>query len=141
MKKTVVQRVKIYQAMQEYGRTAPGEIALQLFLANDAFAVTGVFWGSRPDYEAAVQPFIDLLPAGTTVTGTEAGWIATLVGQSGATTLEVPLTGYDQHNTFFAKSLITSEQKPLTDKQLTSFFTYVADHGSTSGYVSHWCTP
>jgi len=134
MKATVAQRVNIYQAMQKYGVTAPGEMAMQLSLSNTNFGVTGVFWGSRPDYEAAVQPFIDMLPAGTTVAGTDAGWIATLIGQSGTATLEVPLTGYDEHNTFFAKSLFSSQKRPLTDTQLTSFFTFIADHGSTSGY-------
>lgn len=138
-KATVAQRVKIYQSMQTYGSSAPGEIALQLLLTNTTFAISGVYWGSLQEYEAAIAPFSALLPAGTTFKPTEANWIDTLISQSGATTLEVPLTGYNQHNTFFAKSLITSKQHALTDQQLTSFFNYIATQGNTSGYVSTRC--
>lgn len=122
--------------MQEWGSNAPDEISVQLWLTYTAFSISGVYWGSLQDYEAAIQPFANVLPAGTTFKPTANDWITTLIGQSGATSLDVPLTGYNQHNTFFAKSLISSQQKPQTEQQLTSFFTFVADEGSISGYVS-----
>jgi hypothetical protein len=60
------------------------------------------------------------------------GWIDALNNIAGGETLEEPLYGYDAHDTFYAKSVVTKNDMPLTEDQLTSFWSYVINQGSNA---------
>lgn len=115
--------------MQEYGQVAPKEIALRLFTMNEVFTVSGVYWGTRANFNSAIAPFTALLPNGTTFSTIEGGWIETLVALAYSDTLEVPLTGYDMHDTFFTKSLVSSQSHPQNTSVLLPFFEYLMTEG------------
>jgi hypothetical protein len=48
--------------------------------------------------------------------------------------LKVPLTGFDHHDTFYAKSLVVKNAEPLTREELSSFWTFVINEGKTNGF-------
>ena len=53
-------------------------------------------------------------------------WIPYLILMSDKTDIKEPLTGYDEHDTFFAKSITVPESKGLTATTLNNFWDYIA---------------
>ncbi|KAL8740499.1 MAG: hypothetical protein Q9190_006809, partial [Brigantiaea leucoxantha] len=43
-----------------------------------------------------------------------------------------PITGYDIHDTFYAKSVVVPSSSPLTTQGLTSYFNYMITNGTAS---------
>ncbi|KAF3923171.1 hypothetical protein ABW20_dc0108870 [Dactylellina cionopaga] len=118
--------------IQEFARTAPKELGLGVSLWGNGlnFELSGAYYGkSRAEFDALMQPLLRKLPTpgGTDVYTT--GWIGTLLRFAGSSkTLRVVETGYNEHNTFYAKSLVTS--KPLTLASMKSFFSYASTQGA-----------
>lgn len=133
---TAAQRASILSAMQKYGEDAPKEVALQLVTGTgSSFEVSGVYWGTTGEFQTAIDPFKQLLPSGTTFSTTESSYMGILVNLSGQSTLQVTLTGYNAHDTFFAKSIVSSQQ--YNSSALTPFFDYLLTEGvQVAGLVS-----
>jgi len=141
---TPAQKANILLSMQEYGLIAPKEIALRLLTApeeagrrflgidfpNGVFLVSGAYWGTKEGFNTAITPFAALLPNGTTFNTTEAGYLETLLGISGESTLKTPLTGYNAHDTFFVKSVVSSQKHIQNTSASIPFFTYLKTEGS-----------
>ncbi|KAB8304310.1 hypothetical protein EYC80_003720 [Monilinia laxa] len=66
------------------------------------------------------------------------GWLDALVSANNGGKLEEPLTGYDAHDTFYAKSVVTKNEEPLTSTQLASFFNFILNEGKNA--PSPWYT-
>ena len=142
--------------MQEYGLMAPKEIALRLLTApgkvgrrflgvdfpNGVFLVSGAYWGTKEGFNTAIASFAALLPNGTTFNTTEAGYLETLLGISGESTFKIPLTGYNSHDTFFTKSVVSSQKHIQNSSALTPFFTYLMTEGDkVTDFVSTQAPP
>ncbi|KAL3428257.1 glucooligosaccharide oxidase [Phlyctema vagabunda] len=69
-------------------------------------------------------------PESTTIT--PANWTASLRSIAGNANLQQPITGYDEHDTFYVKSVVSKTDIPLTAASLTSFFTYIVNQGRNS---------
>ena len=106
--KTATQRTNIFLAMQEYGLKADEKIGLSLYTDVSTFAISGVYWGDLAGYRAAIAPLVKLLPAGTQLSEKSAGWLQTLKEMSYSPTLDVPLSGYDLHETFVSAYIVQS---------------------------------
>lgn len=92
--------VQIFRALQEYAQTtAPKELALRLWTLTDVFEITGVYWGTRGDFDTVIAPLVASWPAQTTVVIEEDNWLDTLVAVANGATLPQPLD-YTQHDTF-----------------------------------------
>lgn len=114
--------VQIFRALQEYAQTtAPKELSLRLWTLTDVFEITGVYWGTRENFDAVIAPLVSNWPAQTTVVIEEDNWLDTLVALANGATLPQPID-YTQHDTFLAKSIVAPEL--LTSNALTSFFNY-----------------
>lgn len=93
-------RVAIFQALQSYSQTtAPKELALRLWTLNDVFEVTGVYWGTRADFDVVIAPLLAQWPSQTTVIFEEHGWLDMLVSLANGESLPQPLS-YTKHETF-----------------------------------------
>ena len=71
-------------------------------------------------------------PAPESADVTTKSWIDSLLfieGGSPPGPIEQPLTGYDAHAVFYAKSLVAKNAKPLTEEAVRSFWTYVTGAG------------
>jgi hypothetical protein len=53
------------------------------------------------------------------------GWLDVLEDVAEGEPLVEPLTGYNKHQTFYSKSVVTREAEPLTEAAVKSFFAYV----------------
>jgi len=122
-------KTKATLAMQEFGATlAPKELALRLFFNNDSFQVYGVYWGPKTKWEKAIAPLLARLPVDgrvPAVPGQEMEWLPTLVQLNNGSRLEQPW-GYNIHETFFTKSIVTPESVHLDEATVKNFFTYLA---------------
>jgi hypothetical protein len=50
--------------------------------------------------------------------------------------LEQPLSGYDDHDTFYAKSVVSKEEHPLTPATIKSFWSYIIDNQGKGPFFS-----
>lgn len=92
--------VSIFRALQEYAQTiAPKELALRLWTLNDVFEVTGVYWGTKSDFDTVIAPLLAKWPSKTTVVIEEHGWLDMLQSLASGDTLPQPLD-YTKHETF-----------------------------------------
>jgi hypothetical protein len=64
-------------------------------------------------------------PTPSSTSESSLGWIESLQDLAGSDPLKVPLTGFDHHDTFYAKSLVVKNAEPLTREELSSFWTFV----------------
>ena len=128
-------------AMQKYGATlAAPEMSLRIFFNYDYYLVSGVYWGDREGYKEAIAPLLELLPKTNRqviMDGEEKDWLTTLDElDAGGFGLEQPLDGYDTHETFFTKSLVTPADDLLQNATVRNLFTYLDAAGRKPPAVS-----
>ncbi|TGO87696.1 hypothetical protein BPOR_0209g00040 [Botrytis porri] len=63
---------------------------------------------------------------------TNLSWIDTLATLAAPDPLAQPLLNYDLHDTFYVKSLVTKNDRPLTPEAVLAFFSYILSHQSPS---------
>lgn len=73
------------------------------------FSLSGAYFGSVAEFNSKVRPeLLRGLPTGT-ATVESLSWYDYLVKVSGESTIKTPVTGYDLHENFFAKSVTVPE--------------------------------
>lgn len=99
------------------------------------FSVRGWYFGKQDHFAETLLPaMLDEMskPANTTVK--EMDWLTALKDIAEGEPLIEPPTGYNNHQTFYTKSVVTREAEPLTRAALTSFFEYVAEKGLSASH-------
>ncbi|EWC43778.1 hypothetical protein DRE_07343 [Drechslerella stenobrocha 248] len=132
---TVDQAVAAFLDIQEFAKSAPRALGLGVSLWGNgvSFELSGAYYDkTEQDFTDLFKPLLDKLPIPTTSEVNVKGWIGTLIRYAGAQTLSVPETGYDEHTTFFAKSLVTSQASPLLASSIRTFFDYANTQGVTA---------
>ncbi|KAI5818346.1 hypothetical protein BZA77DRAFT_277506 [Pyronema omphalodes] len=131
---TAQKAAKAYFIAQTFGQTsAPKELGYGImFFPGNQFIVRGVYHGPKANMDRILAPLLEQLTdlndgkAPRTAVNTY-GWIASLTELDG-TTLQTSVRGYDKHDTFYAKSIITKESTPLSLTALNSMFNYLYTH-------------
>jgi hypothetical protein len=82
---------------------------------NTAFFRENVFPGLARGFE--------VYPGSANIT--DLSWLDTLQTLAGGDPLAEPLEGYNLHDAFYAKSIITKEAEPLTEEAVRSFWEYI----------------
>jgi hypothetical protein len=91
-----------------------------------SFAPSGAFFGSVSEFNSKIRPeLLRSLPTPSNVIVQSYSYYDYLVKVSGTNTIKVPLTGYDEHADFFAKSITVPEEDGLTSAALSSFYDYM----------------
>ncbi|KAI9796736.1 MAG: hypothetical protein M1833_005976 [Piccolia ochrophora] len=105
------------------------KLTFGLYIDDHSFTIRGMYFGTIEDFNDRISPEMlrDMPKPSNSDVGSR-GWIEALVLLANED-LELPLTGYDQHDTFYVKSIVSQEDKPLTEEALKSFFTYAIDQG------------
>jgi len=132
-----------FLAIQKWVQSsAPKELSMGVSLfqgTGSQFEVSGVYNGhTQQQFLTLWQTLLNTLPPPTSSTYREANWINTLLNFAGQSTLSVAATNYNDHNTFYAKSLVTPESNPMSLASMTSFFNYANDAGPTSFQQNYW---
>ncbi|KAI4230775.1 MAG: hypothetical protein LQ349_006042 [Xanthoria aureola] len=102
-----------------------------------SFHISGTYHGDEATFRSKIAPeFLRTLPAPSSTTIKTLPWLDSLADMWGSP-LPQPLTGYNAHDNFYAKSILVPESTPLTPSALLNFFTYIATNGSaTTGWFS-----
>lgn len=104
-------------------------LGIGIYLDGSGFSISGTYIGPLATFTGDIAPeLLRGLPAPSSSSVRSVGWIESLTLLAGSQ-LEQPATGYDLHDYFFAKSLVVPSSAPLTAAALTSYFTYIIDHG------------
>ncbi|KAF8514055.1 hypothetical protein JB92DRAFT_172397 [Gautieria morchelliformis] len=129
---SVDQLVSAYLAWQSFASTAPKELAMAAVLGASGGTVSmtfsGNYYGSASQFQAVIAPLMGSLPSGASLSANALGWIEGLVALSGSNTLSTAQP--DTHDTFFAKSLVTSS--PSSSTSILSWINYLATSGTSS---------
>lgn len=100
------------------------------------------YYGSRANFNTVIAPLLVLMDAIAERTETyvqRMTWIQSLQDLAGGS-LSLPATGYDQHDTFYAKSIVTKASTPLSLAALQGLSTYLTytTPPSGSGWMVIW---
>lgn len=79
-------------------------------------------------------------PSPESKTLTNLSWIDSLQSQAGSDPLSQPLTGYNEHDTFYAKSIVTKTCEPISQSASLSFWQYIINKGQSISSIGSWFT-
>ena len=126
--------------LQDFARNSSvvdNRISFGIYMdGSGSFSPSGAFFGTVAEFNSKIKPeFIRGLPTPTNFIVTSLSWYDYLVKVSGQTTIKEPLTGYDQHDNFFAKSITVPESAGLTPAALGALYDYVKKGTSVSYFM------
>lgn len=116
--------------LQDFARNASvvdNRISFGIYLdGRGSFSVSGAFFDTVSVFNSKIRPeILRMLPTPGNVVVQSYSWYDYLVKVSGTNTIQVPLTGYDEHDNFFAKSLTVPETDGLTSASLGALYDYI----------------
>lgn len=110
------------------------KLGIGMYMDGVGFSISGTYFGSLATFNNAIKPeLLRGLPAPSTSSVQSVDWIKSLIILSGTTTLQEPLTGYNAHDDFFAKSVVVPSSSPLTTDAINNYFQYIISSGVNSG--------
>lgn len=125
---------KTFLAFQNFGATkAPPALGIHPELGSGFFAISGVFYGSKSKFTGVIKPLLNSVPLPPSSSSIQTyDWLGILEQLAGSDGNLNTSTRADQSDTFYAKSLMVAEDKPLTEAALLSFFKYLYGPGLTT---------
>jgi hypothetical protein len=112
------------------------KLSFGVYLDNyGTYSLSGAYFGSVADFNSKVRPELLRTLSTPTATVQSMSWYDYLIKVSGSTTIQVPTTGYDEHDNFFAKSLTVPESAGLTSAALNALYDYLKTSGSVDYYI------
>ncbi|KAL7267896.1 hypothetical protein RUND412_009501, partial [Rhizina undulata] len=136
---------KAFLACQTFGAKAPKELGFGIVLnRNGSFRIRGMYYGLEAQYKPIIAPLLKTLQElnggkpPVDMVEKDYEWLPSLVLLSDSTELNRTTKPfeYQEHDTFFVKSLVTPESQPLTKDALVNFFNYLQTHGEN--YTNDW---
>ncbi|RII13193.1 hypothetical protein CUC08_Gglean004493 [Alternaria sp. MG1] len=111
-------------------------VSFGIYLDNyGSYSLSGAFFGSVSEFNTKIRPeLLRTLPTAEATVESMA-WYDYMVKVSGKTSIKEPLTGYDEHEDFFAKSVTVPESSGLTSNALNALYDYLKTAGSTEYYI------
>ncbi|KAI4216102.1 MAG: hypothetical protein LQ351_001600 [Letrouitia transgressa] len=123
-----------FQHIQSFAQNASvvdRKLGLGLYLDGSSFLIRGTYFGSIADFNNKIKPeLLRTLPTPSATSVQSVSWIESLTILADPQPLQQPKTGYDQHDTFYAKSLVVPSKSPLTTQGLNSYFGYMITNGT-----------
>ncbi|KAI4906901.1 hypothetical protein J4E90_010104 [Alternaria incomplexa] len=128
--------------LQKFAQSSPlmdRNITLEVYMnIFGTFEVRGWYFGDRTHFSSAVlRAMLEGLPKADNTTIATRNWLDALQDIAEGEPLVEPLTGYDNHQTFYTKSIVTREAKPLTRRALESFAGQINVPSPDSAAYSH----
>lgn len=96
-------------------------------------------WCMDCDYDYFKNNVLPAMVSGypaTDLTVTKLGYVEGLQDLADPDPLQQPLSGYNLHDTFYAKSIVTKNAKPLSTAAIRSFWSYVINHQGQGPFFS-----
>ncbi|KAI4141158.1 MAG: hypothetical protein LQ341_003585, partial [Variospora aurantia] len=97
-----------------------------------SFHISGTYHGDEATFRSKIAPeFLRTLPTPASTKIKTLSWLDSLADMWGRP-LPQPLSGYNEHDDFYAKSILVPETAPLSPSALLRYFTYIATNGSST---------
>ncbi|KAF1997187.1 Glucooligosaccharide oxidase [Amniculicola lignicola CBS 123094] len=129
--------VKTFLHIQDFatnGTVVDNRISFGIYMDGTVVSLGGAFFGSVEEFEQRVKPeFLRGVPAPVNVNVGSYSWYDYLVLVSDKDTIKEPLTGYDEHDHFFAKSVTVPEKDGLKENTFNQLWDYLSK-GSPAPY-------
>lgn len=114
-----------FQEVAKNASVVDDRISWGTYLDGSGYTLSGTFFGSVDEFNTKVKPeALRSIITPQKINVTSLDWISYLTVLAGED-LKQPLTGYDQHDTFFAKSITVPEADGLSAEALNSFYDYI----------------
>jgi hypothetical protein len=111
-------------------------ISFGIYLDGTAYNLGGTFFGSVEEFNEKIKPeFLRSVPQPGKVIVESYGWYDYLILMSDKTQIIEPTHGYDEHDTFFAKSITVPEADGLASTTLDAFYDYIKEGAATPYFV------
>ena len=124
------------QAFAQNASVVDKNLGLGMYLDGTGFSISGTYFGSLTTFNEKIKPeLLRTLPTPSSSSVKPQGWIDSLTALAGGTPLKQTLTGYNLHDTFFAKSVVVPRSTPLTTAALDNYFNYII---SSKGKAQSW---
>lgn len=108
-------------------------LGLGMYMDGQGFSISGTYFGSLTNFNNKIKPeLLRGLPTPTSQSATAMTWIQSLTALADGQPLTQPTTGYNLHDSFFAKSIVVPTSGQLTAATLTSYFDYIIKIGVNS---------
>jgi hypothetical protein len=103
-----------------------------IYTDGTTFRISGWYFGDQTYFTNTILPaLLQGWPTPDTTRITPYSYLDNLRAEAGEA-LEQPLTGYNKHDTFYAKSITTRESIPLTSAALKKYFDYIINQGRSA---------
>ncbi|KAI5458305.1 hypothetical protein BGZ63DRAFT_416674 [Mariannaea sp. PMI_226] len=120
-------------AVQNFGKTMPGEITMQVFISKNGYSIDGAYLGTQAGLQKAIQPLLTKLGVQLGSSQT-VGWLDSVRHFAGTGDIDPTSAAYNAHDTFYASSILTPE---LSANQFKSYVDYISTTGATTSH-SWW---
>lgn len=121
------------QSFAQNASVVDRKLGMGMYLDGSGFSISGTYFGSLADFNNKLKPeLLRTLPVPTSSSATSMTWIQSLTALANGQPLQQPTTGYDQHDDFFAKSLVVPTSGQLTPATWTAYFDYIIKNGVNS---------
>ena len=106
------------------------KLGMGMYMDGSGFSISGTYFGSLDTFNNVIKPeLLRGIPTPSSSSVQSVDWIKSLTLLGGGTTIQEPLTGYNAHDDFFAKSVVVPSSSPLTTDALNSYFNYIISSG------------
>ncbi|KAL9604123.1 MAG: hypothetical protein Q9219_000711 [cf. Caloplaca sp. 3 TL-2023] len=118
------------QSFAQNASVVDRKLGMGMYMDGQGFSISGTYFGALADFNTKIKPeLLRTLPAPTASSATSMTWIQSLTALANGQTLAQPTTNYDQHDDFFAKSVVVPQSGPLTQATWTAYFDYMIKNG------------
>lgn len=127
-----------FMHLQDFARNSTlldRRLSFGTYVSRDVFSVRGVFTGSVADFQPIAAEMLRGLPKPSDNTTQSLAWLDALKTLDGTSLKPNP----NEHDNFFAKSVVVPETAPLTEASVKNYFTYLVNEGAnpnTGGWFS-----
>lgn len=119
-----------------------GKIGFSVHLDGSTFTISGTYLGDLSTWENTLEPaLLAGLPPPDSSTVGENSWLDSLTLLAAPSSLHQPTQNYNQHDNFYAKSVVVPSSSPLTSAALNNYFAYIIANGSSAQQQQQQPTP
>ncbi|KAL9098509.1 MAG: hypothetical protein Q9163_005842 [Psora crenata] len=133
---------EVFQHVQNFALNSSvidRNLGMGIYLDGTGFSISGTYFGDLDTFTGTLAPeLLRGLPSPAASSVRSLSWLDSLVALANNQPLQQPTTGYDQHDDFFAKSVVSPASHPLTAAAMTNYFHYIIQNGVNNSAAGPW---
>lgn len=131
---TLTSTLSHVQTFAQNASVVDRKLGLGMYFDGSGFSISGTYFGSLDTFNSKIKPeLLRTLPTPSTSSVKPMSWLDSLANLANGVPLQQPLTGYDAHDDFFAKSVVVPSSSPLTTAALDNYFNYILSSSANAG--------